>query len=84
MKHKMSMIIGMYRIDLSSPGQNGHNFADDIFKCIFVIRISLKFVPKGLIDNKSALGQVMAWRRPADKPSPGPVMAQFTDSYMRH
>ena len=37
-------------------------FADDIFKCIFLnekfcisIWISLKFVPKGLIDNKSAL-----------------------------
>ena len=35
---------------------------DDIFKCIFLnendrilIQISLKFVPKGSIDNKSAL-----------------------------
>ena len=42
--------------------------AEDIFRCIFVyekfcilIRISLKFVPKGLIDNMSALVQVMAW-----------------------
>ena len=52
------------------PRQNGRHFADNIFKCIFMnekfcilIRISLKFVPKGLIDNKSALVQVMAWRR---------------------
>ena len=36
--------------------------ADDIFKCIFLnekvkilIEISLKFVPKGLIDNNQAL-----------------------------
>ena len=44
--------------------------ADDLFKCIFMnekvgilIRISLKFVPKGPIDNRSVLVQVMAWRR---------------------
>ena len=44
------------------PGQNGWNFADDIFSCIIlnkklciVIKISLKFVPKGLIDNSQAL-----------------------------
>ena len=28
-----------------------------------MIRISLKFVPRGPIDNKWALVQVMAWRR---------------------
>ena len=40
------------------PGQNGRHFADDIFRCILMkekfrilIKISLKFVPKGLIDN---------------------------------
>ena len=42
--------------------------ADDIFKHIFLnenirisIEISLKFVPNDLIDNTSALIQVMAW-----------------------
>ena len=46
----------------SLTGQNGRQFAEDIFKCIFMnkkfcisIRISLKFVPKGPIDDKSAL-----------------------------
>ena len=46
----------------SPPGQNGRHFADDSFKCIFVnekfcilIKISLKFVPKGPIDNTPAL-----------------------------
>ena len=45
-----------------SPGQNGRHFADDIFRCIFMnekfyilIKISLKFIPKGPIDNKPVL-----------------------------
>ena len=65
--------------------------ADGIFKCIFLnenirmlIQISLKFVPKGPIDNKSALVQVMAWRRTGDKPLPETMMTQFTDAYMQH
>ena len=65
--------------------------ADGIFKCIFLnenfrisIQISLKFVPKGPIDNKSALVQVMAWCRTGDKTLPEPVLTQFTDAYMRH
>ena len=56
-------------------------FADDIFKGIFMnekfsiaIRISLKFVPKGPINNKSALDQVMAWRLTGDKPLPEPML----------
>ena len=49
-------------INSSPPGQNGRQFADDSLKCIFVnekfcilIEISLKFVPKGPIDNNPAL-----------------------------
>ena len=51
-------------INLNSflPGQNGRNFEDDIFRCIFVnenlcilIKISLKFVSKGPIDNNPVL-----------------------------
>ena len=42
------------------------------------------FVPKGPIDNKSVLVQVMAWRRRGDKPLPEPMLAQFPDAYMRH
>ena len=37
------------------------------------IKISLKFVPKGLINNIPALVQVMAWRRPGDKPLTEPM-----------
>ena len=57
------------------PRQNGRHFADDIFKCIFLnenvwiaINISLKILPKGSINNTLALAQMMAWRRPGDKP----------------
>ena len=60
--------------------QNGRHFADDIFICIFlkendwiVIEISLKFVPKGPINNIPALVQIMAWRRPGNKPLSEPM-----------
>ena len=48
--------------------------------CILIL-ISLKFVPEGPIDNKSALVQVMAWRRKGNKPLSEPVVTQFTDTY---
>ena len=63
------------------PRQNGRHFADDMFKCIFSnenvwipVEISLKFVPKGSINNNPALVQIMAWRRPGDKPLSEPMM----------
>ena len=63
------------------PRQNGRHFADDIFKCILLNenvwipnKISLKFVPKGRINNIPSLAQIMAWRRPGDKPLSEPMM----------
>ena len=63
---------------------NDRHFADDIFKCIFLdenvrisIKISLKFIPKGTINNIPALVQIMAWRRPGDKPLSEPVMVSL-------
>ena len=63
------------------PRQNGRHFADDIFKCIFLnenvwipIKISMKFVPKGPINNIPALVQIIAWRRPGNKPLSEPMM----------
>ena len=51
------------------------SIADDIFKRVFwnesmwiSIGISLKFVPQVRINNIPALAQIMAWRRPGDKP----------------
>ena len=39
-----------------------------------MIKISLKFVPKGPINNIPALVQIMAGRRPGNKPLFEPVM----------
>ena len=72
--HELALFL-FYMINTLRPRQNGHHFADDSFKRIFVnenvkisIKISLKFVPKGPINNIPALVQIMAWRRPGDKP----------------
>ena len=47
------------------------------------IWISLKFVPKGPIDNKSTLVQVMAWRLTGDKPLSELMLTQFTNADMQ-
>ena len=64
--------------------QNGCHFADNIFKCIFLnenawisIKISLKYVPKGPINNIPSLLQIMAWHRPGDKPLSEPMMVKL-------
>ena len=66
------------------PRQDGRHFADDILKCIFLnenariwLKISLKFVPKVRINNITALVQIMAWRRPGDKPLSEPMMTRL-------
>ena len=66
------------------PRQNGRRFPDDIFKCIFMnenvwilIKISLKFVPKGPINDIPWLVQIMAWRRSGDKPLSEPMMVSL-------
>ena len=68
----------------SRPRQNGRHFADDSFKWIFLnekvwilTEVSLKFVPKGPINNIPALVQIMAWRRPGDKPLSEPMMVSL-------
>ena len=66
------------------PRQNGRHFADSIFECIFlnenvwmVIQISLKFVPQVLINSIVVFVQMMAWRRPGDKPLSEPIMVRL-------
>ena len=73
--------IHMYPFNTLRPRQNGRYFPDDIFKCIFLnenvwisIKISLKFVPKGLINSIPALVLIMAWRRSGDKPLSEPMI----------
>ena len=72
-----------WEINSLRPRQNGRLFADDTFKRIFLnenIRIStknsMKFVPKGLINNIPALVLIMAWRRPGDKPLSEPMLVR--------
>ena len=71
-------------INTLRPRQHGRHFPDDIFKCIFLnehvkisIKMSLKFVPKGPINIIPALVQIMAWRRPGDKPLSEPMMVSL-------
>ena len=73
--------------------QNGRHFADDIVKRIFLkekriflkenirisIKILMKFVPKGPINNIPSLVQMMAWCRPGEKPLSETVMVRLTE-----
>ena len=50
--------------------QNDRHFADGVSKCIslnlnfwILNKVSLKYVPQGLINNMAALVQIMAWHR---------------------
>ena len=71
-------------VNTLKPRRNEQHFADDIFKRIFVnenvwisITISLNLVPKGPINNILALVQIMAWRRPGDKPLSETMMVRL-------
>ena len=67
------------------PKQYGCHFADDTLKRIslnenvrILIEISLKFIPKGPIDNKAAMAEIMAWRRAGDRPLSETMMARLS------
>ena len=56
------------------PRQNGRHSADDTLNRIFLnenirisIKISLKFIPNGSINNNPALVQILTWRRSGNK-----------------
>ena len=74
----------IYPVNSLRPRQNGRLFADDTFKRLFLnenirisINFSLKFVPKGLINNIPALVLIMTWCRPGDKPLSEPMMVSL-------
>ena len=76
--------IMQYLINTLRSRQNSCHFADDMFKFIFfnknvwiATNISLKFVPKILINDVPALVQIMAWRRPGDKPLSEPMLVSL-------
>ena len=78
--HQRSLLVQvkachLFCLNTLRPGQDGFQFPDDIFKYIFLneniwisIAISLIFVLSAPINNIPALVQMMAWRRPGDKP----------------
>ena len=62
------------------PRQNGCHFPDNIFlneNVWLLINISLKFVPKGPINNIPALVQIMDWRQPDDKALSEPMIVSL-------
>ena len=72
------------RLNTLRPRQDGRHFPDDIFKCICLnenvwisLTISLKCVRKVRINNIPLLVQIMAWRRPGDKPLSEPMMVSL-------
>ena len=81
----------VFTFNSSSSGQNGCHFVDDIIRCIFVnekfcifIKMSLKFVPMGPIDNNPALVKIMAWCQIGDKPLSEPMLTWSNDDYIWH
>ena len=83
---KFTTVVTTYQwaIKTLRPRQNGRQFADDTSKRIFLnenvrisIKIPLKFVHKGPINNISVLVQIMAWRRPGDKPLSEPMIVSL-------
>ena len=82
-RHDKHYFIGIRQQHFNAlrPRQNGCYFADDIFEWIFLnknvcisIKISLKFLSKGPINHIPSLVQIMAWRRPGDKPLSEPMI----------
>ena len=88
---KMAAILSRPQcINTFRPRQYGRHFPDDIFKRICLnenvsisLKISLKFVPKVQFNNIPALLQIMAWRRPGDKPLSEPTVVSLL-THMRH
>ena len=82
--HNWNLVKILLALNTLRPRQNGRRFTDDTFKCIFLnenvrssIEISLKVVPKGLINNNPALVQIMTWRQSGDKPLYEPMIVYW-------
>ena len=80
----MSTIFRTLQVNTLRPRQKGRHFPGDTFKRIFLnenAEISLKFVPKDPINKIPALLQIMAWRRPGNKPLSEPIMVGYWRIY---
>ena len=84
---KLATWMWIDRLNTLKPRENGRHFPDDNLKCnslnakVWIsIKISLKFVSKGPINNIPVLVQIIAWRRPGDKP----LSETMQDSLLTH
>ena len=82
--HVTNVELRRFVVNTLRPRQNERRFAGDTFKHIFLnenvrisIKIALKFVPKGPINNNPSLVQIMAWRRSGDQPLSKPMMVSL-------
>ena len=84
--------LSLFRNQLNAlrPRQIGRDFRRHFqmhfiqWKSLILIKMSLNLVPKGLIDNKWSLVQVMVWHRTDHKPLAELLVTQFGDAYMYH
>ena len=70
---------------------NGRHFADDILKLLFFVREWRNFysnfsecVPRGSINNRPTLVQIMACRRMDDKSLSVSMLVWIPDAYIRY
>ena len=68
-RHQQCLNCGVIFFNILTLSQNGRQFPDDNFICIFLngdiqswIKLSLKFFPNGPINNSPWLVQLMAWQ----------------------
>ena len=73
---------GRYCFDTLRPRQSSRHFIHDIFQWIS-IKISLKFVPKGSIQNFPASVLIMDWCRPLPEQATGHCPNQWSLIYWR-
>ena len=84
-----SLTTGSIFINTLRPRQYDRHFTDDILKCMFLNenvfisnKLSLMFVPTGPVNDIPTLVQIMAWRRPGDKPLSGSMMLAYWRIYV--
>ena len=54
--------------------------AFSLMRNLYLIQVSIKFAPKGPVDNTPVLVQVMAWRPKRDKPLSKPMVTDLSDA----
>ena len=74
----------IWNIDTLKPRQNGRLFQMHFLEwkynvCQFRLRFHRSFFPTFWIKNILALVQILAWRRPGDKPLSWPMMISLVD-----